>query len=414
VILRAAFLGQRLLVVLSYWALRLAFIGRRRTPISWVVGPRETAGVVHAMAARIPGSHSVALAVDPFYSHRYDTTWRPTGNRRNAARFVFLAPFVFAWLATRAQGFVYVGQSGFLLDQVDNRRFEFAFLKRRGVKVACYWCGSDIRSTKMMHELEDRMKLPNISTYLPFVAPGIATEHHEQRVKGRAAVADQFADIVFTFPTAQRSYLAKWTEPELYFVEDDRFATDESKFFRMSPIVVAHSASSPVIKGTQLVRAAVAGLRANGYEFEYIELIDVPNEEVLAGLARAHIALNHFYGFTVGMFGLEAMAARCAVISSTDGTIETSLAPGINDAVLVTKHYDVYDGLKRLLDNPELISPLAQAGYDWAFEYTSNANAGRVLTSLLDSVLDGSYDRAARAALPPADLWRVAAPGNAA
>jgi hypothetical protein len=63
-----------------------------------------------------------------------------------------------------------------------------------------------------------------------------------------------------------------------------------------------------------------------------VELIDVPNEDVLNGLERAPVLLKHFYGFTTGMFALEAMAARCAVISSTDDTIETMLPPHANDA----------------------------------------------------------------------------------
>ena len=53
----------------------------------------------------------------------------------------------------------------------------------------------------------------------------------------------------------------------------------------------------------------------------------------------------------------------------------------------------------------ELIEPLARRGHEWALRYTSRSQAGRLLTDVLDSVLDGTYDVALRAKLPVASLW---------
>jgi hypothetical protein len=234
---------------------------------NWVIGPRETAGVVHAMAARAPGSYTISLAQHPYYSHHYDTNSAPTGRLRSLLRTVLVGPFLLGWLANRAPGSVYVGFYGLLIHQLDGRRFEFTFLQRRGIKIACYWCGSDIRSTQLMRELERKMNLPNISTYMGYVRPSLATPRYEETVRLRAEVTEVFADIVFTFPTAQRSYLTELTEPVYYFTEEDRFDSDDSTFDDLHRIVVAHSASSPTIEGTRLVRAFVAELRAQGYDF---------------------------------------------------------------------------------------------------------------------------------------------------
>jgi glycosyltransferase involved in cell wall biosynthesis len=402
---RAMFVAQRLLVHVGYLAGKLAFVGRRKPRISWVVGTRETAGVLHAMASRVPGSYTVALLAHPFYAHRYDVSWASVGRRRDLARASFVGPLLLGWLANRASGFMYVGAYGFLFDQVDGRRFEFAFLKRHGIKIGCYWCGSDIRSTRLMHELEQEMGVPNISTYFEYVQPFFGTEQHEKLQRRRAEAADRYADVMFTFPTAQRSYLTRWAEPAYYFVEDELFSSQDAKLDQVKDIVVAHSSSSPVIKGTQLVRAAVGALRDQGYQFEYVELIEVNNAEVLTALSRTHIVLNHFYGFTTGIFALEAMAAHCAVLSSTDERIETMLPPGANDAVLVTKYDEVYQNLKTLLDDTSLIKPLARRGYEWARHYTSSSHAGHLLTSVLDSVLAGTYDPAQRATLSIGELW---------
>ncbi|WP_431279754.1 hypothetical protein [Leifsonia poae] len=132
-------------------------------------------------------------------------------------------------------------------------------------------------------------------------------------------------------------------------------------------------------------------MRADGYEFEYRELIGVSHDEIREELSRAHIALNQFYGFSTAVFGMEALAARCAVLMSADGTIEKDLQAGANEAWLVTKNFEVYEKLKSLLDHPERIEPLARRGEEWAFENGSRSRAGALLNRILDSVVDGTY-----------------------
>jgi hypothetical protein len=97
------------------------------------------------------------------------------------------------------------------------------------------------------------------------------------------------------------------------------------------------------------------------------------------------VVLNEFYAFVPGQFGVEAMASHCALVTSADERIETSLSPGANAAWMVTEYWNIYDNLKRLLDHPALIRHYADAGFAWASEYCSCEKNGVRLRKLLSA-----------------------------
>lgn len=403
-------MGQRALLRLSYHVHRLLTPRSLRGSIHWVVGPDELASCLAQIRAAVPGTYAVSFLHEATYDAVYDYGPLRGGPRWRALQRLIVGPLLLGRLMNRARGMLYVGPTGFLLS-ADEREFELRYVKAKGLKLGLYWTGSDIRSTKVMHALEREMGIPNISTYIGVLTPYFETAAHEATQRRRAEVAMRHADVMFDYPTDQAGYLTCHREPTFFMLSPGHFTDDRSKFDTLDRIVVTHATTSPVIKGTPLVRAAVDKLRAEGYDFEYCELIGVSNAEILAQLRRTHIGLNQFYGFTITVFGVELMAARCAVLSSSDETIETNLPPGLNDAIMVTKHWQVYDHLKRLLDAPELIEPLADRAAAWARRYQSAEGAGPIMTAILDSVLDGSYDAEQRARLTPAE--RYAAPGTA-
>lgn len=408
-LLPAVFLAQKLLLVVSYWFHRLTMPASARGSIDWVVGPDELASVVFHVRRSLPGSYSVCFTQDGAYDFDYDYRYRAQSSlRMRAWRKLFFGPLLLGRLLNLSRGFLYVGATGFLVDAFDHREFEFRFIKRRGARLGIYWCGSEIRSTRVMHELEQRTGLPNISTYIGWVSGYYETEQHERVQQARARVGDAYADVMFDFPTDQASYLTHHREPYFYLMPDDRVVDDLSKFDDLSTIVVTHATTSPIIKGTPLVRAAVAQLKSEGYEFEYNELMNISNEQLLSELARSHIALNQFYGFTTTIFGVEAMAAGCALLASSDATVETNLPPHANEAMMVTKHWQVYENLKALLNQPERIRPLAVAGQRWVRSYAMSSSTGVLLKGILDRVLDGTYDVEARRSLTVAEVYEGA------
>lgn len=397
---------QRLLLHISYLWHRITTSRENREKYDWVVGATEVASMVRQIASAIPKSYSVTLAKNPFYSTGYDFAAHGTRLSQFLVRNLY-GPILLGKLSVQAKGFVYVAANGFLNRSLDERRWEFRFLKRRGRKIAVYWCGSEIRSPKLMKELEAQLGLPNIFTYVSQYQASYDTENHEAVLKRRAEAGNELADVMFDAPTDQRSYLEGHREPFFLFMPKATFETDFGRFRNLRRPIIVHAASNPIIKGTQLVRAAIAQLKEENYEFEYVELIGVDHEKVLDQLRVSHIALNQFFGFTTAVFGAEALAAGCVVLSSADETIEKSLAPGHNKVSFVTRHWQIHDHLKQLLDNPKTIEPLARAGQEWAQRFVSIEGAGQLLQEILDSVLEGTYDKAQRALLSNEEIYGV-------
>lgn len=333
--------------------------------------------MLNSLARAIPDSYSVALVKNRYYDFTYDL--EIDDGRGSWLR----AAWEFGRLASVARGFVYLGAEGFLRN-FDEREWEFAFLKRHGRKVVCVFAGSDIRSPALMREFQAQTGHETIITYLDQVSPVLASAGYDERRRRIAQVADRHADAIFNAAVDQLSYLTRPTEPFPYFFPDDAVFVDDSKHAQPGPRIVVHAPSSPIIKGTQVVRAAVQRLQSEGYSFEYRELIGVPHSEVLSNLREAHIALNEFYAFVPGVFGVEAMASGCALLTRADEDIETDLPAGSNDAWVVTRAGDIYANLKALLDHPERIGPQAVAGRDWVMANATMASTGKRLRTVLD------------------------------
>lgn len=377
---------QRTALVLSFYWHRMA--KRRLEPISWVVGPDEVASMLFQIARVIPGSYSVSFTEEPAYAIAYSHRFRTDMSRRWLERLI-VGPVLLGKLMNQAQGFIYVGHTGFL-DDTDHREFEFRFLRKHGVPIVCYWTGSDIRSTRLMRQLEVSMGRPNVSTYISAKGEVFESQAWDDERRAIAEVADRYAVAMFNWITDQRAYLKTPCETFMYFLPDEP-APDYEKFRNVDRAVVVHATTSPVIKGTPLVRAAVDRLRSEGYDFEYVELIGVSNQRVKDELNRAHVVLNQFYGFTPTIFGIEALLRRCVVLMSSERAVEPDLAEGADDAWVVTPHSDVYHNLRRVLDSVEEMEEVADRGREWARAHATVESAGPRLRAVLDRILEGTY-----------------------
>lgn len=371
---------QRMLVRLS----RAWHAGR--TPardVSWVVGPVEISSMVANFARAIPGSYSFVIAPHRFYDFPYD--FSVGSGRGDWLRSRFLVPWEFGRLVAIAHGFVYVGADGLLIGG-DDRAWEFGFLKKHGVQLACLFAGSDIRSPARMRALQQDTGIENIVTYLDQVSSVFGSTAYDDQRRRTANIADRFADVVFTAAVDQLSYLERPTEPFPYFYPDEELERDPTKHADPGPRIIVHAPSSPIIKGTQVVRAAIQRLRAEGFDFEYRELIDTPHPQVIAALREAHVVLNEFYAFVPGVFGVEAMANQCALLTSADERVETDLPSGSNSAWIVTPAADIYSNLRELLEHPDRIAGHAAAGLSWVEQHATVSASGARVRAVLDSI----------------------------
>ncbi len=362
-VLYICFKLQLFILKLSYYAHREPVVKK-----DWIVAGFETASMLKNLAQALPSSTSVNFASNRFYNFNYDVTLYSSNILQRIWQ-VFYIPFLLGCLLKKHNGIIYLGSAGFITAAKDGRTSEFAFAKSLNKKLICYFVGSEIRSFKLLNQFAERMELDVITTYQPFSNPGINSDFNENNRKNLGCAASKFADHIFNPAIDQMAYIDRYTHPCLYFLPDSMFKNNLSKFSNVQEFIVCHGPSSPIIKGTQLVRAAIKKLKMEGYKIKYIELINMPHSELLKNLEVAHIVLNEFYAFVPGIFAAEAMAHSCAVLTSADPAIETSLAKDFDDSWVVTPYWLIYDKLKFLLDNPESITLYAKQGYEFAEQH---------------------------------------------
>jgi len=74
------------------------------------------------------------------------------------------------------------------------------------------------------------------------------------------------------------------------------------------PLRLLHAPSRPKVKGSDAIRAAVRNLKMKGYDLELIELIGMPNSEVLKELSHCDFVVDELYSDT-RLAGLSTEAA---------------------------------------------------------------------------------------------------------
>ncbi len=355
---------QYFLLYLTYYLTK--FFVKKSKGISWVIGVDEIAGLIYNLGKVLQPSETVCFYNNKFYNFKYNYSLNLERikkiKKRDFLRLVY-GPVLLGYLANKHTHFWYIWSTGFMLD----REWDFKFLKSKNKKIVCMFCGDDIRSPKLTMEFVKEKGLDHFVYYVGLQNSYYLNQEYEEEKKDAACIAEKYADVIFNFKYDQISYLKSEQFVFPYMYDKDKFYRNEEKFRKMEVIKILHAPSNPLVKGTTLVRAAIKRLREEGYKFEYIELQNVPNEVVLEHLRTSHIVLNHFYGFTICVFGIEAMANHCAVLMSADPSIEEGLPEDSKDAWLITKYWQIYDNLKFLLDNPEKIKYYADKGFEFAY-----------------------------------------------
>ena len=377
---RIVFIVQKFILRLSYHIFNL-FIQNSK-PIEWVIGVDEIVGNIKYISESISNSYSVSLSNNKFYEYKYNFQLGQIKNPKfMLMKRALIGPIVLGYLLNRAKGFYYIFSTGFLLDNIDDREFEFSYVKLKGKKLVCGFVGADIRSTKLTLEFAQRNNIEMYASY-HFMANKEHISNESNKI-ARAKVSEQYADLIFNSSVDQMSYFTNKTTPCMYYYPDRLFYKNNNKFSDIDTITMVHAPSAPIYKGTQLVRAAISRLKDEKYKFDYVEIVGKPNVVVLEVLRNAHIVLNEFYAMAPGLFGVEAMSSHCALITSADENIEPDLPSGSNNAWFVTKPYQVYDNLKLLLDNPDLMKKYADSGYKWALEHAALSSTGEKLNNIL-------------------------------
>ncbi len=373
----------------------------------FVIGVSEIANVLYYLSKIIPNSISVCLYPNKFYpKNEYDIKLREVEKKNDYIFIYFYGAFLLGYLLNVADTFFFIWLNGFVFNGNDigllkNKHIEYElnFIKSKGKKIIWFFCGDDIRSIKLTKKyLEEN----DLDGFVNYYSDYFHSDHYDKEKKLLAECVSKYSDIIFNHPLDQLSYIQIKQFMPFYYYPIEKFCKNAKKFNDLEKIAILHAPSSPLFKGTPLVRAAIKRLKLEGYQFEYIELINKTNQEVLDNLARAHIILNQFYSKAPGTFGIEALANYCVVLQSTNFKEYISLylqdanelidpndiKIDINDFDKIpwvfTNYWEIYDKLKFLLENKHLLKKIAENGFNFAKKYFSSNFAKEYLKLILN------------------------------
>ena len=376
---------QKLILFLSFffYFFKKKLFNKKKNEISWVLGVAETAAILKYLSLSIPNCYSVCFKKNLFYDFNYDYSLENKCRYLLYIKIIFLGPILLGRLIHESKGFFYISSNRFLIHHIDEGLFEYQFLKKRKKKIISFFLGADIRSPSLSIHMAKERGDEVTSNYLFLTNPNLLNFDHEITIKKRVLVAEKFSDQIYTSRIDQISYFKRKTLPIVRSFPDQYFVMNLEKFKGLKIPKIFHAPSSPILKGTQLVRAAITRLKKENYKFEYKEAKFSKNSLILEELKSTHIVLDEFYACTVGVFSVEAMANCCALMNSADEFIETDLPKGSNNAWIVTKNYEIYDKLKFLLDNVHVQAEYAEKGYNWALQHESQSAASKKFETLL-------------------------------
>ncbi len=341
---------QIVLLHFFYWVLKLYFaaVGKNQSKRQVAIGVTEVARLIYSLGLVFPSRYTCVLDGSAFYEDQYD--FGPYS--------IWLRPIVGPWrlalLSHLCETFIYISFTGYLAD----RECDLRFLRARGKKIVLLFYGSDIRSLKKTKEFFDQREEDSFVNYLP----NLFNDQYDKMIKRTALIADTYANLIFNWAVDQIGYLESKTLPWPYICEIGKYEYSYQPPQDKNTVTVLHCPSHQVAKGTPLVRAVIKKLRAEGYRFNYLELNNVTNSVVLQNLKNSHIVLQEFYSLTPGMLGIEALATGNAVLMSANHEVNYELPQDSAKAWLATSSWQIYDHLKRLLDNPSLIQEYATQG----------------------------------------------------
>lgn len=220
------------------------------------------------------------------------------------ALIVFLYPFVwfckiiqFPIFLARYDVFIYTANYSYLGGNVDKW-----VIKKCGKKIVHMSTGSDVRAP-FLNGAFQKLSIRKISTL---------TKSKYKIVQSRA----KYGDFLIDYPTVTHFSHEKYI-PHMAVGFPMHITTKQiNSGIRRRPLIL-HAPSSPEIKGTVIIRNVIEDLKKE-FDFDYEELLGVPNEIVLQKLQECSFVINQLYSDAL-MSGLDAEAAWFGKPSITGG-----------------------------------------------------------------------------------------------
>ena len=235
--------------------------------------------------------------------------------------------------------------------------FDFPLIKALGKKIVTVFLGCDIRHWSSCEEEYSK---------LGFKAPCVDCDKHsicrlEKRLRVIRA-AEKYSDLILSVPSQSqlltRAYRHSWVPLELNRYQ---FCISDNPIPK-----IVHAPTSRTVKGTKYILEALNRLEQEGFSFDLILLEKKQNQEVLTILSQADIVVDQLFSVGPATLCLESLASGNAVLAGCKPEYQNLPS---DCPVIDTGPENVYDNLKKLLENRGLRIHLAQAGRQYVENY---------------------------------------------
>ena len=234
---------------------------------------------------------------------------------------------------------------------------DLPLLKMFGKKIVMSYCGSDVR----LAEIEKKY---NKYYFLINYSPDTIDYNRLKKIKirwqslfvNKAIVCrNQYLYIEKYFKT--RNIIENiWINNSLEMKKYTPYQYTTKKV----PTLV-HAPSNRAVKGTNFVRKAIKDLKEQGYDFNYLEVHQVPNDEAQRIYREeADIIIDQFIIGAVGSLTLEGMYAGKPVVTYLYEEAQQRFCPDI--PIINTTVDDLTEKLAWIIDNPEKRIRLGKLG----------------------------------------------------
>lgn len=186
---------------------------------------------------------------------------------------------------------------------LSEKRWEIRILKRLGKTIIFTFHGSDSRPfylNSFRHPDRIQQSLADLA-----------------RLKEYLAISAELADYIIDSPTSAHLHVKQCCLRQVIFnpAPVSAFANKKLACKENRRLKLLHLPSAPKLKGTDLIRKAISSLKEKGYEFDYTELTNVPNEVVIDELLATDIVVDELYSDNyAGIFALEGLMAKKVVV----------------------------------------------------------------------------------------------------
>jgi hypothetical protein len=264
---------------------------------------------------------------------------------------------LFAWAAASHDVFIYSFRGTFDGMLIGRRGYrELPILKALGKTIIYVFHGSDARPPYLNGNYQDD-------------TPDELWKRTQQKLVEFSHIERHADAIINHAPTSQfhNRPVVQWLQVGIPFSappEDGGVASRAAASHAQVPVRILHAPSIQKTKGTTEVRKAIETLQAEGLSIEFVELVNVPNHQVLSMIQSVDIVVDELYSDTF-LAGLATEAAYYGVPTVVCGLdldkLAASIPQPITPPVQSGQPEALLSNLRALVLNPEERQALGQA-----------------------------------------------------